>query len=216
MSMIIDSGDSYLDRNRDLFLSKLDLKTYRRWRAYSRSLTKLRCEVEIDGTHYWLMMNVSAGSSGFVRFKKIDPTWHSWPAQQRYAERAERLLPDRVFAAKENLIHDRIMDLPLGERQKLYIHCDLVRYDNNDNHYRAHAHDCDGNEIHVTELGSFHSAQRMLREWAVVNNLHYGGGYTRHDNPAQFQSSISAREQWRRRFTSNKEEQTQTTSAAPC
>jgi hypothetical protein len=191
-SVVIDSGDSYLDRNRNLFLTKLDLKKYRLWRQYSKYPTQLRCNVEIDGTRYWLTMDVSADGGGFVRFKEID--WsNDWPAQRRYAERAERLLPDRIFAAREHLIFERRMELPLEERQKLpSVDCCLVRYDNDDNHYRAHAHDRDYNEVYVTEFSSFFGAKRLLREWAVANDLYYGGGHTRLDSPAQFQSFISA------------------------
>jgi len=198
MSVTINSGDSYLDRNKYLFLTKLDLNTARHWRAYTRSLTQIGCEVEIDGNRYWLTINVSADLSGFVQFKEINPAWlGSKLAQQRYAERAERLLPDRIFKAREKLIFDRHMELPLEERQKRRVDCCLVRYDDNDNHYRAHAHDRDYNEIHVSEFGSFFAAQRMLREWAVVHDVCYCGGYTRHDNPAQFQSFISAMQEHR-------------------
>jgi hypothetical protein len=190
---MIDSGDSYLDRNEDLFLTKLDPRRYRRWRQYSRSLTKLRCEVEIDGNRYWLTMDVSAEANGLVRFKEIDPTRLSWPAQQRYAERAERLLPDRIFAAREHLIFEHCLMLPMEERKKLRVDCGLVEY--GDNQYRAHAYDDDYNEIHVTELSSYSGAKRLLREWAVANGLYYGGGHTRHRSPdelAQFRAACHA------------------------
>ena len=194
-SAVIDSGDSYLDRNKDLFLTKFNLNTTRQWRAYSRYPTRLRCEAEIDGARYWLMMDVSAQRNGFARFMEIDPAWlNSWPAQRRYAERAERLLADRIFAARENLIFKRNMKLPLGERQKLHVDCDLVRYNNDNRHWRAHARDRDGNEIHVTEFGSYWNVLRMLREWAVANDLYYGGGHVTHDSPARFQVVRAMRE----------------------
>lgn len=170
-AVTIDSGDSYLDRNEDLFLTKLNLNATRRWRAYhSNSLTEIGCEVEIDGDRYWLTMNVRAGFSGFARFKEINPAWlYSKPAQRRYAERAERLLPDAILRAKEHLIFDRLMDLPLEERKRLSVDCDLVRYGGDDS-YRAHARDRDCNEVHVTEPGTFSGVQRTLREWAVAND----------------------------------------------
>jgi hypothetical protein len=189
-SVVIDSGDSYLDRNKNLFLTKLDLNTARHWRAYSRWPTQLRCEVEIDSTRYWLTMDVSAGSGGFVRFKEIDPAWlNSWPAQRRYAERAETLLPERIFKAKESLIFEHCLTLPMEERKKLLVDCGLVEYGDQ---YRAHALDADYNEIHVTELSSYSGAKRLLREWAVANGLFYGGGHSLHRSSTQLQGFISA------------------------
>ena len=194
-SVTIDSGDTYLDRNGDLFLTKIDLKAYRRWRAQPRSLTSLGCKVEIDGNRYCLTINVSAGSCGFVRFKEInDARWGtSNPAQQRYVERAEHMLPDAILRAREHLIFERIMMLPLEERQKVGIDCDLVRYDNDDTRYRAHARNRHGNEIHVTDFGSPSSVKRKLREWAVANDLYYGGGHSRHDSPADFLETLAIR-----------------------
>jgi hypothetical protein len=193
-SVSIDSGDSYLDRNEDLFLTKIDLSAARQWHAYNRySLTDVGCAIEIDGNRYWLTMDVSAGSGGYARFKEINPALlSSKPAQQRCIERAERMLPDRIFRAKEKLIFNRIMDLPLEERQKVKIDCDLVRYDGDDKRYRAHACDRDRNEVHVTEFGSFSGVQRMLREWAVANDLCYCGGYVRHDSPESFSQFLRA------------------------
>jgi hypothetical protein len=102
-------------------------------------------------------------------------------------------LPDVIFKARENLIFDRIMALPLEERLRWRIDCVLVRYDGDDSHYRAHAFDCDGNEVHVTGLGPFSGAQRMLREWAVANEKCYSGGYTRYDNPELFSQLLRER-----------------------
>jgi hypothetical protein len=62
----------------------------------------------------------------------------------------------------------------------------MVRYDDDESHWRAHAYDCDYNEVHVTGFGTFYEAKRMLREWAVANDLFYGGGHTKHDNPKRF------------------------------
>jgi hypothetical protein len=64
----------------------------------------------------------------------------------------------------------------------------MVRYDEHDEHWRAHAHDREYNEVHVTEFGTFEGAKKLLREWAVANDVYYGGGYTRHDNPEQFKA----------------------------
>ena len=90
-------------------------------------------------------------------------------AQRRYADRAEDLLPDKIFEAREDLIFKRSC-----EQRGPSIECNLVRYDNDDNRYRAHGWDDDGNELHVTDFGSFRDVQRMLRGWAVANNLFYG------------------------------------------
>ena len=200
MAVIIDSGDSYLDRNENLFLTKLNLNAARRWRAYCHhSLTDIGCEVEIDGDRYWLTMDVSAGLSGFARFKEINPAWlNSKPAQRRYVERAERRLPYCILRARERLIFNRSMQLPLEERQKLRIDCDLVRYDGDNNRYRAHARDRDFNEVHVTEFGTDYAVLIMLREWAVANDTLYCGGYARHYDPESFDQFLRAMRERRR------------------
>ena len=185
-NVTIDSGDSYLDRNGDLFLTKIDLNAPRQWRAHHRVLTELGCEVEIDGSRYWLTMNIGRWSER-ARFKEINQAWlNGKPAQRRYVKRAEHALPDAILKARERLIFKRQMNLPLEERQRRRIDCDLVRYDGDDNHYRAHARDANHNEVHVTELGSPSSVKKMLREWAVANDVYYGGGHYRHDDPESF------------------------------
>lgn len=191
-NVTIDCGDSFLHRNENLFLTKIDLKATRKWYAYiPRSLTNLACDVAIDGVHYWLTMTVSKGY-GFVEFKEFDPAWlNSKPAQRRYVEDAERLLPQQIFRARERLIFDRLMELPLDERRKLGVNCCLVRYDGDESRYRAHAYARDGGEVHVTEFGTAAKAVMMLREWAVSQNLYYGGGYGRFSDPASFQQFLA-------------------------
>ena len=86
-------------------------------------------------------------------------------------------MDDALLKAKERQIFQRVLTSEPGGGVE---ECHMVGYGNG--RYRAHAIGPDGKEIHVTELKSFDEAKRSLREWAVTNDLFYGGGYLYFEN----------------------------------
>ena len=91
------------------------------------------------------------------------------------------VMDDAVLKAKERQIFQHVLILEPGGGVE---ECHMVGYGNG--HYRAHAIGPDGKEIHVTDLRYFDEAKRLLREWAVANDLFYGGGSLYFENEALY------------------------------
>jgi hypothetical protein len=111
---MIDSGERR--RNDCLLLTKIDLNAARQWRFSYGTTTILTCEVEIEGERCWLTIDVGRLSmrepkGDVMSSKEIDPYWLRMKlADPRHVERAERILADRVFEAKEKPIFKKADD----------------------------------------------------------------------------------------------------------
>jgi hypothetical protein len=97
-------------------------------------------------------------------------------------------MDDALLKAKERQIFQRVLTSEPGGGVE---ECHMVGYGNG--RYRAHAIGPDGKEIHVTDLKSFDEAKRLLREWAVTNDLFYGGGYLYFENENLYRLFCEAR-----------------------